>query len=51
LNLAINARDAMEVGGMLTVATENVVLGPPTGPEEPPQGEYVVVRVTDNGTG
>jgi signal transduction histidine kinase/CheY-like chemotaxis protein len=51
LNLAINARDAMEVGGTLVVETGNVVLGPPAAPEEPPAGEYVVVRVTDNGAG
>lgn len=51
LNLAINARDAMEVGGTLSVETANVVLGPPGAPEEPPPGEYVAVRVTDNGTG
>lgn len=51
LNLAINARDAMEVGGTLAVETANVILGPPAAPEEPPPGEYVVVRVTDNGTG
>ena len=51
LNLAINARDAMEVGGSLTVRTENVVLGPPRFPEEPPAGEYVAVTVSDTGTG
>jgi signal transduction histidine kinase len=51
LNLAINARDAMEVGGTLAVETGNVVLGPPWAPEEPPAGEYVVVQVTDNGSG
>ncbi|MBV8508756.1 MAG: response regulator [Xanthobacteraceae bacterium] len=51
LNLAINARDAMQIGGMLTVATANVTLGPPLSPEEPPAGDYLEVSVTDTGTG
>jgi signal transduction histidine kinase len=51
LNLAINARDAMEVGGALSVETGNVVLGPPSRPEEPPPGEYVMVAVSDTGSG
>jgi PAS domain S-box-containing protein len=51
LNLAINARDAMEVGGSLTVSTANVKLGAPSRPEEPPAGEYVMVAVTDTGSG
>jgi signal transduction histidine kinase len=51
LNLAINARDAMEVGGTLTVETENLVVGPPCYPEEPLAGEYVAVKVSDTGTG
>jgi PAS domain S-box-containing protein len=51
LNLAINARDAMEVGGTLTVETANAALGPPQRPEEPPEGEYVMVAVTDTGSG
>ena len=51
LNLAINARDAMEVGGSLGVCTENVTLGPPRRPEEPPAGEYVMVAVSDTGCG
>lgn len=51
LNLAINARDAMKVGGTLSVATANVTLGPPSQPEEPPAGDYVAVRVSDTGTG
>ena len=51
LNLAINARDAMEVGGTLTVETGNVELGDPEGPEEPPPGQYVMVSVTDTGSG
>jgi CheY-like chemotaxis protein len=51
LNLAINARDAMEVGGNLHVETSNVVLGPPAAPEEPPAGEYVSICVSDTGSG
>jgi CheY-like chemotaxis protein len=51
LNLAINARDAMEVGGSLTVSTGNVVLGNPVHPEEPAPGDYVMIAVSDSGTG
>jgi CheY-like chemotaxis protein len=51
LNLAINARDAMEVGGTLTVDTGNVTLGQPVAPEEPAAGDYVMVAVTDTGSG
>jgi len=51
LNLAINARDAMEVGGNLVVSTANVTVGPPLYPEEPPAGDYVEICVADSGTG
>jgi signal transduction histidine kinase len=51
LNLSINARDAMEMGGTLSVGAANVQLGPPFYPEEPPAGEYVAVHVTDTGAG
>jgi signal transduction histidine kinase len=51
LNLAINARDAMELGGNLIVETANVTVGPPQSPEEPPAGDYVSVCVSDNGSG
>ena len=51
LNLAINARDAMQVGGRLAVHTENVRLGPALYPEDPPAGDYVAICVSDTGTG
>jgi signal transduction histidine kinase len=51
LNLAINARDAMEVGGALRVSTRNVTLGPSVAPEGPTAGEYVEICVSDTGSG
>ncbi len=51
LNLAINARDAMDVGGSLDVSTSNVKLGSPRHPEEPTAGEYVEICVRDDGSG
>eukprot|EP01037_Dinobryon_pediforme_P001390 gene1390-1411_t len=51
LNLAINGRDAMQVGGRLLVETDNVQLGAPRRPEEPAAGDYVMVSVADTGTG
>ncbi|MGN6574008.1 MAG: response regulator, partial [Pseudolabrys sp.] len=51
LNLAINARDAMEIGGTLKVSTANVRLGAPRAAEEPAPGEYVMICVSDTGGG
>jgi signal transduction histidine kinase len=51
LNLAINARDAMEIGGTLKVSTANVTLGPPRAAEEPAAGDYVAICVSDTGSG
>jgi PAS domain S-box-containing protein len=53
LNLAINARDAMPDGGKLHIETRNVV-SPPNGPSVDPNlpaGDYVMVSVSDTGTG
>ena len=52
LNLTINARDAMDAGGNLTIETANARLTrPPMRPGEPPPGEYVTIAVSDTGTG
>lgn len=47
LNLAINARDAMPDGGVLTIETD---LGEHR-PDELKEGSYGLIRVHDNGTG
>ena len=53
INLAINARDAMPEGGMLTIETTNEVLNEvrtsPGAASVPRQ--YVCIAVSDNGTG
>jgi PAS domain S-box-containing protein len=52
LNLAINARDAMEPGGTLSVETANVVIHTdPVRSEGPSPGDYVVLSVKDTGVG
>jgi PAS domain S-box-containing protein len=48
LNLAVNARDAMPRGGLLTLRTRNVN---PLGTRELPAGSYVEIAVIDTGTG
>jgi signal transduction histidine kinase len=52
LNLAINSRDAMGSGGILTLETFNSVIdNGPFGPEEPVPGQYVGLAVHDTGVG
>jgi len=53
LNLAINARDAMPEGGTLTVSARNVHIADHDRPAgwEGPGGDYVMIAVSDTGTG
>ncbi|HEX3348593.1 MAG TPA: ATP-binding protein [Acetobacteraceae bacterium] len=50
LNLVINARDAMPLGGTLSITTANVPAGAPRAPQIP-AGEMVCLSVADTGAG
>ncbi len=58
INLAINARDAMQEGGTLHIETSNITLDTTfadaefaRGHEDVAPGDYICVAVTDTGTG
>jgi two-component system, cell cycle sensor histidine kinase and response regulator CckA len=52
MNLAVNARDAMPQGGKLIIATSNVVVDGDQDRIAPiPPGRYVMLAVSDSGTG
>ncbi|MCE9565321.1 MAG: PAS domain S-box protein [Planctomycetes bacterium] len=51
MNLCVNARDAMPDGGTLTVETGVVEIADTPGPDDPPLGRWVVLSVSDTGTG
>jgi signal transduction histidine kinase/CheY-like chemotaxis protein len=51
LNLALNARDAMEDGGVLTIATANQPVADAATRGDIAAGDYVAITVADTGVG
>jgi PAS domain S-box-containing protein len=50
VNLTLNARDAMPDGGVIVLTAENVTLAAADTPAHI-EGDFVAVRISDNGTG
>jgi|GEM_PF-2247711 len=52
MNLIVNAGDAMKVGGILRIETQNCVITDNTGKEKSiPAGDYITLKISDTGTG
>lgn len=51
VNLAVNSRDALPQGGRITIRSQNTVLGVNQTAGEVPDGDYVQLSLSDNGTG
>ncbi|WP_296595088.1 CHASE domain-containing protein [Phenylobacterium sp.] len=51
LNLAVNARDAMPEGGQLSLVTDNVAAAGAAESGAPAAGEFVRIRIADDGVG
>jgi len=51
MNLVVNARDAMQGAGTITVSARNLTLGPGADSAHLPPGEYVEIAVHDSGPG
>jgi PAS domain S-box-containing protein len=52
MNLVTNAAEAMPNGGKITISTKNEYIEKPVrGYDEVKEGDYIVLSITDNGTG
>ncbi|WP_047288007.1 PAS domain-containing protein [Pseudomonas protegens] len=51
INMAVNARDAMQGEGLLVVAVERVAQIPPSASQGAQAGDFVAVSLTDTGAG
>jgi PAS domain S-box-containing protein len=51
INLVVNARDSLSDGGRVQVVADVLTSDPVTDPQPPPSGQWVRIRVMDNGVG